>query len=201
MLAKPEAPDGAAPAKSSCSRSPATTASTPRQPLQRPNGATSTTAGPLEALLRFNPAERHQPQAGSRLRHPVRRDHLDRLHGQLRLRRAADYLGATWFTRTQPSTGESVSNQVRLNGAFGISPLHLRVEGADQLRLRRAAPPAAALRRHLHRPVLRPAPGAARLPRRRRARAPATRTSASRSALKNVGTFLDLNSRSSTVEP
>ena len=40
-----------------------------------------------------------------------------------------NYLGATWFTRFAPATGESVSNQVRLNGALGLPSWGLRVEG------------------------------------------------------------------------
>lgn len=168
------------------------------QPLQG-NGVNSTTAGPLEALIRFNPAER--------ISFKLEADY-DTLFGEITSTGftgnygfgGGDYLGATWFTRTQAATGESVSNQVRLNGAFGLDALHLRLEGQlnydfEQQLLQQQQIVATytgqcyGLRLELR--DFRAGVG------------PRTRDKDIRLSLtlKNVGTFLDLNSRSSTVEP
>ncbi len=88
----------------------------------------NTTEGPIEALLRFNPADR--------ITFKLEADY-DTLFGGISSTGftgsygfgAGSYLGATWFTRSRPETGDSLSNQVRLNGSVGIPAWRLRLEG------------------------------------------------------------------------
>jgi LPS-assembly protein len=171
------------------------------QPLQVAPGnrALNSAAGPFEALVRFNPAER--------ISFKLEADY-DTLFGGISSTGftgnygfgAGNYLGATWFTRSRPETGESLSNQVRLNGAVALPFWRLRVEGQlnydfEQKLLQQQqivigyTGQCYGLRLELR--DFRAGVG------------PRTRDKDIRLSLdlKNVGTFLDLNSRSSTVEP
>jgi len=113
---------------------------------------------------------------------------------------AEDYLGATWFTRSRPETGESLSNQVRLNGAVALPFWRLRLEGQlnydfeEQLLQQQQIVIGYTGQCYGLRLELRDF---------RANTGPRTRDKDIRLSLdlKNVGTFLDLNSRSSTVEP
>ena len=171
------------------------------QPLQvAPSDRTiNTAAGPIEALIRFNPVER--------ISFKLEADY-DTLFGGISSTGftgnygfgAGNYLGATWFTRSRPETGESLSNQVRLNGAVGLPFWHLRLEGQinydfeQQLLQQQQIVIGYTGQCYGLRLELRDF---------RAGTGPRTRDKDIRLSLvlKNVGTFLDLNSRSSTVEP
>jgi lipopolysaccharide assembly outer membrane protein LptD (OstA) len=85
-------------------------------------------AGPLEALLRFNPTERVS------LKVEVDYDTLFKgisdtsLTGNYGFGQG-NYVAATWFTHTRVETGKAQSDQARLSGAFNIRPWNLHVEG------------------------------------------------------------------------
>jgi LPS-assembly protein len=171
------------------------------QPLQTStrDRSVNTQEGPVQALVRFNPADR--------ITFKLEADY-DTLFGGISSTGftgsygfgAGSYLGATWFTRARPETGQSLSNQVRLNGAVGIPAWRLRLEGQlnydfeqqllqQQLLVLSYAGQCYGLRLELR--DFQASTG------------PRTRDKDIRLSLdlKNVGTFLDLNSRSSTVEP
>jgi LPS-assembly protein len=174
----------------------------PSQPLQFAAGnrnTINTTEGPIETLVRFNPTDR--------VSFKLEADY-DTLFGGISSTGftgnygfgAGDYLGATWFTRSRPETGQSLSNQVRLNGALGIPAWRLRLEGQlnydfeqkllqQQQIVMNYSAQCFGLRLELR--DFRAGVG------------PRTRDKDIRLSLslKNVGTFLDLNSRSSTIEP
>jgi len=42
---------------------------------------------------------------------------------------SATFVGVTWFTRYATDTGDTLGNQIRLNGAFSVIPRKLRFEG------------------------------------------------------------------------
>jgi hypothetical protein len=111
-----------------------------------------------------------------------------------------NYMGVTWFTRSRPETGVSLSNQVRLNGALGLRKLRLRLEGQinydfeERLLQQQTLVMSYTAQCYGLRLELRDF---------RAGVGPRTRDKDIRFSLslKNVGTFLDLTSRSSTVEP
>src|SRR5215203_6577077 len=171
------------------------------QPLQVAPGdrTVSTTQGPIEALLRFSPTDKISLKLEA---------DYDTLFGGISSTGltgnygfgTGNYLGATWFTRTRQDTGESLSNQVRLNGALGIKSWNLRVEGQvnydfeQKLLQQQTLVVSYAAQCYGLRLELRDF---------RAGIGPRTRDKDIRLSLslKNVGTFLDLNSRSSTIEP
>jgi len=101
------------------------------QPLERgqgPDGLETDVAGPLNALLRFNPSDRISFKLEteySLLFNGLARTGFTGSYGFGK----GNYLGATWFTGFDPASGESLANQVRLNAALAIPFLHLQVEG------------------------------------------------------------------------
>ena len=174
------------------------------QPLQIAPGNrdVNSAAGPFEALIRFNPAER--------ISFKLEADY-DTLFGGISstgftgnygfgAAATGNYLGATWFTRSRPETGESLSNQIRLNGAVALPFWRLRLEGQlnydfeQQLLQQQQIVIGYTGQCYGLRLELRDFRADA---------GPRTRDKDIRLSLdlKNVGTFLDLNSRSSTVEP
>jgi LPS-assembly protein len=171
------------------------------QPLERgvgANGLETDVAGPLEALVRFNPSDRVSFKLETE---------YSLLFGQLARTGftgsygfgQGNYLGATWFTGFNSATGESLSNQVRLNGALGIPFWHLRLEGQinydfeEQLLQQQTLVMNYTSQCYGLRLELRDF---------RAGEGPRTRDKDIRLSLtlKNVGTFLDLTSRSSTSE-
>jgi LPS-assembly protein len=171
------------------------------QPLQVSvlDRSLNTAEGPIEALLRFNPTERITLKLEAdydTLFSGIASTGLTGNYGF----GAGNYLGATWFTRSRPETGEHLSNQVRLNGALNVRFLHVRLEGQlnydfeqrlmqQQTLVMNYAGQCYGLRLEMR--DFRAGTG------------PRTRDKDIRFSLtlKNVGTFLDLNSRTSTVEP
>ena len=173
----------------------------PAQPLQVSSAdrRVNTTEGPIEAQLRYNPADRISLKVDAA---------YDTLFGGISSTGltgsygfgAGNYLGATWFTRSKPETGKTQNNQVRLNGVLGLPAFHMRLEGQlnydfeqkllqQQQLIMNYTAQCYGLRLELR--DFRAGTG------------PRTRDKDIRLSLtlKNVGTFLDLNSRSSTIEP
>ncbi|HEV8578002.1 MAG TPA: LPS assembly protein LptD [Thermoanaerobaculia bacterium] len=170
------------------------------QPLQfSADRQVTTSEGPIEALLRFNPTDRITLKMEAdydTLFSGITSTGLTGNYGF----GAGNYLGATWFTRSRPETGESLSNQVRLNGALNLTSWRLHLEGQlnydfeekllqQQTLVMNYTSQCYGLRLELR--DFRAGTG------------PRTRDKDIRFSLtlKNVGTFLDLNSRSTTVEP
>ncbi|MEA2603590.1 MAG: LPS-assembly protein [Acidobacteriota bacterium] len=99
------------------------------QPLQLSiDRLTTTTAGPLEALLRFNPADKISLKIEATYDTLFKGLSSTSLTGNYGWG-LANYVGATWFTTSRPETGRSLANQVRFNGGFGIPSWGLRLEG------------------------------------------------------------------------
>ena len=171
------------------------------QPLQVSvlDRTVNTTEGPIEALLRFNPTDRITLKAEAdydTLFSGISSTGLTASFGFGR----TNSMGVTWFTRARPETGQSLSNQVRLNSVLAVPFLHMRFEGQlnydfeqkllqQQQIVMNYTAQCYGLRLELR--DFRAGVG------------PRTRDKDIRLSLtlKNVGTFLDLNSRSSTIEP
>jgi LPS-assembly protein len=176
------------------------------QPLLGSLNGVNSQAGPLESLLRFNPSERTNVKLEATYDTLYSRLASTGLSGNYGAPAKAN-VGVTWFTRYNTATGDTLGNQIRVNGGFDLLPRRLRVEGQVNydlqenllqqqryilnwtaqcygLRLelrdfRTAAGPAASGRSQISEREIRFA-----------------------LSLKNVGTFLDLTSRSSTtIEP
>jgi LPS-assembly protein len=171
------------------------------QPLQTSgNGAKVTTAGPIETLLRFNPTQKIGLTAAAS---------YDTLFGGISGTSftgnygfgANNNLAATWFTRRRVETNKVQADQVRFSGAYGIDPWHLRFEGQVsydfQLKYLQNAQLATSYTSQCY---------ALRLELRQYRTLSSGNNVNDREvrlmlSLKNVGTFLDLNSRSETVVP
>ncbi|HWM92395.1 MAG TPA: LPS assembly protein LptD [Thermoanaerobaculia bacterium] len=170
------------------------------QPLQTSqNGLIQSTEGPIEALARLNPT------AGTSIKFEASYDTLfsdiasTELSGEVALGKG-NLLGVTWFTRFQPELQTTVRNQLRVGGSLGLLK-NLRVEGEVNYDLEQQL---LQLQRYIFHFTqqcyglrlewrdFRAGVGA-------RTRDKDFRFSLT---LKNVGTFLDLTSRSSSaVEP
>jgi hypothetical protein len=171
------------------------------QPLQVSvlDRTVNTTEGPIEALLRFNPTDRITLKAEAdydTLFSGISSTGLTASFGFGR----GNSTGVTWFTRSRPETGQSLSNQVRLNSALALPFLHMKFEGQlnydFEQRLLQQQQMVLSYTAQCY---------GLRLELRdfRAGIGPRTRDKDIRLSLtlKNVGTFLDLNSRSSTIEP
>ena len=101
------------------------------QPLQVSIDGTNTTAfGPLEALLRFNPTDKISLKIEATYSTLFRGLSSTSLTGNYGWGGAAnDYVAATWVTSARPETGRSLANQVRLGAGFGIPSWGLRLDG------------------------------------------------------------------------
>jgi lipopolysaccharide assembly outer membrane protein LptD (OstA) len=99
----------------------------PEQPLIISSTGERSSAGPLEAELRFNPSN------VTSLKMDASYDTLSKglestgLSGSLGARRG-DFVGLTWFTRYAPESGDTRSDQIRLFGGVSIWPQKLRLE-------------------------------------------------------------------------
>jgi len=171
------------------------------EPLQSSLDAqTTTTAGPLEALLRYNPTDKISLKIQVDYNTLFKGIASTSLTGNYGFGQN-NYVAATWFTNAQTETGVSQSNQVRLGGAYNIAPWGLRLEAQanydfDQQLLQSETLVANYLSQCY----------GLRVELRKFQSATGTlgvqdteiRFSLT---LKNVGTFLDLTSRSSTNQP
>jgi lipopolysaccharide assembly outer membrane protein LptD (OstA) len=98
-------------------------------PLQSSiDGLTTTTAGPLEALLRYNPTDKISLKIQVDYNTLFKGIASTSLTGNYGFGQN-NYVAATWFTNSQTETGVSQSNQVRLGGGYNIARWGLRLEG------------------------------------------------------------------------
>ncbi|HEY9422340.1 MAG TPA: LPS assembly protein LptD, partial [Thermoanaerobaculia bacterium] len=171
----------------------------PLESGQGPDGRVEASEGPLETLLRFNPTDQISFKLEteySLLFNGLAGTGFTGSYGF----GEGNYLGATWFTRFAPITGESISNQVRLNGALAIPSWRIRVEGQINYDFEEQLLQQQTLVMHYTSQCY-----GLRLELRdfRAEIGPRTRDKDIRFSLtlKNVGTFLDLTSRSSPDEP
>jgi hypothetical protein len=86
-------------------------------------------SGPLESLLRFIPTDRTSVKFEADYDTLFSGLSSTALSGNVGLLRKSDTIGLTWFTRFQPATGDAVANQLRLTGGFDILPAKLRLDG------------------------------------------------------------------------
>jgi LPS-assembly protein len=91
-------------------------------------GTLSSQAGPLEGLIRFNPSDRTNVKLEATYDTLYKRVASTGLSGNYGLP-SANFVGLTWFTRYQTDTGDTLGNQIRLNGGFALIPRKLRLEG------------------------------------------------------------------------
>ncbi|HYG64460.1 MAG TPA: LPS assembly protein LptD [Thermoanaerobaculia bacterium] len=104
------------------------------QPLEQgltipddPTSFQTAQAGPLEALLRFNPSDRTSVKLEADYSMLFSGLSSTSLSGNYGFRKN-DTIGLTWFTRFQPRTGEELDNQVRLTGGLELLPNKLRLD-------------------------------------------------------------------------
>jgi len=172
------------------------------QPLQQgttDNGQVQSTDGPLEALVRVNPTERTSVKFEANYSTLFSSLQSTELSGELGLKGTGNSIGVTWFTRYQPETNETQSNQLRVGGSIGLFK-NLRVESQinydfeEQLLQQQRWILNLSQQRYGIRFEMRDF---------RTSTGPRDRDKDFRFSLslKNVGTFLDLTSRSSTAEP
>ena len=91
-------------------------------------GPKSSQAGPLEGLVRFNPSDRTNLKLEATYDTLYKHVSATGLSGNYGIP-AGTFVGVTWFTRYATDTGQTLGNQIRLNGAFALIPRKLRVEG------------------------------------------------------------------------
>jgi len=91
-------------------------------------GTRSSQAGPLEGLLRFNPSDRTNLKLEGTYDTLYKRIASTGVSGNYGLP-SANFIGLTWFTRYETDNGETLGNQVRLNGGIAVLPGRLRLEG------------------------------------------------------------------------
>jgi LPS-assembly protein len=176
------------------------------QPLQTSQDLlVATTSGPIETLLRFNPTEKIGMTAMATYNTLFKGLATTSFTGNYGFG-TSDNIGATWFTQYTTETQTAVSNQVRLTGVFALPWWHLNFQGQisydiqqkllqnDQIALDYTSQ---CYSLHLEFRDFRTGTGtgvvAGQILSDREIRFSLT--------LKNVGTFLDLNSRSETVLP
>ncbi|HEX2551710.1 MAG TPA: LPS assembly protein LptD, partial [Nocardioidaceae bacterium] len=170
-----------------------------QRPLQTSrNGQVQTTQGPLEASVRFNPSDRTSVRFEADYDTLFKGISSTQLSGDFSFG-TGNSLTLTWFTAAIPELKKTTGDQVRVSGSAGIFK-SLRVEGQinydfenkllqEQRIVFNWTQQCYGLRLELR--DFRSAVGP-------RTRDKDVRLSLS---LKNVGTFLDLSGRSSTVEP
>jgi LPS-assembly protein len=172
----------------------------PLVPLQSSaDGLTTTTQGPLEALLRFNPTQKLSVTVSETYNTLFKGVASTGFTGSYQFA-GNDSLAATWFTNSDTENNIAASDQVRLSGVINVPAWHLLFEGQinydfqqhllqqDQIAMTYNSQ-CYGLRfefRDFN-------SGAGTVVSDREIRFSLT--------LKNVGTFLDLTSRSSTVLP
>jgi len=97
------------------------------QPLIVTSTGERSSAGPLEAELRFDPSNVTSIKADASydtLSKGLAATGLSGSYGS----RKGDFVGLTWFTRFNPEDGETRSDQIRLFGGVSIWPQKLRLE-------------------------------------------------------------------------
>lgn len=169
------------------------------QPLQRSqNGLVQSTEGPLEALVRLNPTPRTSVKFEASYSTLFSGLASTELSGELGLG-SNNFVGVTWFTNFQPETNTTQNNQLRVGGSLGLFK-SIRVEGQVNYDFELQLLQQQRWILHFNQQCY-----GIRLEWRdfRAGVGPRTRDKDFRFSLslKNVGTFLDLTSRSSSAEP
>ncbi len=95
------------------------------QPLQR-SGTDTTSAGPLEALLRFEPSAGTSFTAQARYSTLTSKLTQRSLSGSLGL--GSTTVGLTWFTSFDANSGKTLSDQARLWASLPVIPRKLQLE-------------------------------------------------------------------------
>jgi LPS-assembly protein len=170
------------------------------RPLQSSGDAlTTSNAGPLDTLLRFNPTEKISLTVTASYDTLFKGISATGLTGSYAFA-GGNQVAATWFTRARPETGKSQSNQTRLSGAFNIPGWNVRLEGQinydfeqQLLQYYQAVLNYTSQCYGLRLELRDSKTGALGALNDREIRFSLS--------LKNVGTFLDLNSRSTTIQP
>ena len=170
------------------------------QPLQRSDdGLIQSTDGPLEALVRVNPTERTSVKFEANYSTLFSNLQSTELSGELGLGGTGNTIGVTWFTRFRPETNETQSNQLRIGGSLGLFK-NIRVESQVNYDFEQQLLQQQRWIVHFTQQCY-----GIRLEMRdfRTSTGPRDRDKDFRFSLslKNVGTFLDLTSRSSSAEP
>ena len=172
------------------------------QPLQRSNnGLIESTEGPIEALVRLNPTERTSVKFQADYSTLFSNLASTELSGELGIGpvSAGNNIAVTWFTRFNPETTESQSNQLRVGGTLGLLK-NIRIEAGINYDFEQQLLQQQRWILHFTQQCY-----GIRLEWRdfRAGTGPNTRDKDFRFSLslKNVGTFLDLTSRSSSAEP
>lgn len=162
------------------------------------NGQVQSNEGPIEALVRVNPTERTSVKFEADYNTLFSGIQSTQLSGEFGLGRG-NYLGLTWFTRFNPERDETQSNQIRFGGSLGLFK-NIRVEGQVNYDLELQL-----LQQQRYILNFTQQCYGVRLELRdfRAGVGPRTRDKDFRFSLtlKNVGTFLDLTSRTSATEP
>lgn len=96
------------------------------QPLQRSSTGESFDEGPLRAVLRFAPSLATNLKAEINWSEVFSNPTSTSFSGGYTFGRGN--LGATWYTRYDPETGEAFSDQVRFYGGFQVVPNRLRFD-------------------------------------------------------------------------
>jgi hypothetical protein len=166
--------------------------------LTSKNGLIQSTEGPIETLVRLSPTDRTSLKLEADYDTLFSGFSTTQLTGDLGLGKGND-LSLSWFTRFQPETAETLSNQIRVGGSLGLFK-NIRVEGQVnydvELKLLQQQRYVFYFNQQCY---------GLRLEMRdfKAGVGPRTRDKDIRLSLslKNVGTFLDLTGRSSTAEP
>ncbi|HSS51519.1 MAG TPA: LPS assembly protein LptD [Thermoanaerobaculia bacterium] len=170
-------------------------------PLQSSlDGLNTTALGPLETLLRYNPTDKISLKIQVNYNTLFRGIASTSLTGNYGFG-PANYVAATWFTNSQTELNTTQSNQIRLGGGYSIVPWGLRLEAQvnydfvqqllqSETLVANYTSQCYGLRVELRK--FQSATGVLGV-QDREIRFALT--------LKNVGTFLDLTSRSSTAQP
>ena len=170
------------------------------QPLQRSNnGLITATEGPIEALVRVNPTTRTSVKFEANYSTLFSNLASTELSGEFGLGGAGNSIGLTWFTRFDPETNTEQSNQLRVGGSLGLFK-NIRVESQVNYDVEQQLLQQQRWILHFTQQCY-----GLRVEMRdfRAGVGPRTRDKDFRFSLslKNVGTFLDLTSRSSSAEP
>lgn len=99
----------------------------PDQPLLFSSTGERSSAGPLEALLRFNPSNVTTLKADATYNTLAKGLDSTGLSGSYGSRKG-DFVGLTWFTRYDAETGDARNDQIRLFGGVTVWPQKLRLE-------------------------------------------------------------------------
>ncbi|HEY0553615.1 MAG TPA: LPS assembly protein LptD, partial [Thermoanaerobaculia bacterium] len=163
------------------------------------DGLTTTIEGPLQFLLRANPTAKISLTASATYDTLFKGIAQTGFTGSYAFG-SGDSLAATWFTSANPEANVSASNQARLSGVINVPVLNLRFEGQvsydfqqQLLQLTQIAMTYTSQCYGLRFEFRDFKTGGGQIVSDREIRFSLT--------LKNVGTFLDLNSRSSTIQP